>query len=79
MIKNSSVEDIPHPNIQGVSSRTGQGKIPVNSSGEEYRHASVAMPEEREVAWVFGKEYLSETQPTCPAELPSLAGDVLEE
>lgn len=79
MIQNSSGEDIPHPSIQGISNRTEQGKVPVSSSEEEYRHAFVAMPEKKEVTWVFGKEYLSKTQPTYPAELPGLAGDLLEE
>jgi len=35
--------------------------------------------EKTEATCAFRQEYLSETHPTCPAELPGLAGDVLEE
>lgn len=37
------------------------------------------MLEKKEVTWAFRQEYLSETPPPRPAELPGLAGHVLEE
>lgn len=44
-----------------------------------HHHAFSAVLEKKEVTSAFRQEYFSKTHPTHPAELPSLAGDVLEE